>query len=226
MEPRYSENNAVRIVHAVLIALLLKLSLAASFGAATAIFGKDTDLMAGGEASFVAFLLLAALQIAIVIFGINRFGRVSLSELGWFRPKSWAREIVFGIGGLFFVIAGMIALLMIFGVFDPNEVLAGFTEQTPAQRALFLGFGVIAAFAEETVFRGYMQPTAIHKLGQVGGIFFTAILFSCLHLKAQPIALLTQLWIGLVLSGLRWRNENLWSPAITHALIWVVLGLY
>lgn len=229
MEPRYSANSTARIVHATLIGLVLKLALVASFGTTAAIFGEDADLMAGGAPSFVAFFIMAALQVAIVVFGLLRFGRVSLSEVGWGRDeesKSWPEEILFGVLGLLFVVAGMAVILMAFGAFIPEEMLAAFTEQTPTQRIIFIGIGVVAAFAEETVFRGYMQPAAIHRLGQVGGVFLTAFLFDILHLKAQPISLVTKMWIGLVLGGLRWRNGGVWSPAITHALIWIVLGLY
>ena len=93
-----------------------------------------------------------------------------------------------------------------------------------SQRALFFFIGLIAAFSEESIFRGYLQPALTNRFGSAVGIVVTATFFAAYHLQFAPLRLLSLALIGLVYGVLRGRDRSLVAPGVAHALCWAVLG--
>jgi membrane protease YdiL (CAAX protease family) len=177
-------------------------------------------------ASFVMLVSVAALEVG-VLFGLlmRGVGRLGFREVGW--RSLTGRDISLGVMG--FAVCGCAVVLMLAGLFGSagaawNYLVRSVSAFSAQQRVFFVLMGAFAAFAEETIFRGILQPTLQRKLGRWPGLVVTAVIFAVYHLKFKPAALLGKLAIGLVLGGLRERTGTLWAPAIAHALIWVVLG--
>jgi uncharacterized protein len=82
---------------------------------------------------------------------------------------------------------------------------------------------IVAAFTEETLFRGYMQPAVQHKLGRWSGLVVVALVFAAYHGRFAPTMFLGKLGVGLVLAGLRERTGTLWAAALAHVLQWAIL---
>ena len=75
---------------------------------------------------------------------------------------------------------------------------------------------VTPAVFEEVFFRGFVQRRAERRMGIVGGILFTGILFGLFHLRltqALPLALL-----GCYLAYVTWRTGSLLIPVVLHFL--------
>jgi membrane protease YdiL (CAAX protease family) len=190
-------------------------------------FQLDGDaVFAGGWRSFVVLALIAALEL-LLVFGLLMRGvaRLPLAAAGWSSPRG--RDLVLGVAGF---LACAAAVLVIVAVPSGGlgaalaDVAASVASFSLRQRLLFVLVGALAAFTEETIFRGLLQPALQRRLGRAGGLVVTALVFALYHLKLRPIALLGKLTTGLVLGGLRNRTGTLWAPALAHALIWVVLG--
>jgi membrane protease YdiL (CAAX protease family) len=115
---------------------------------------------------------------------------------------------------------------MLFFGESSHDVVATLLGFSAAQRLLFLIIGLDAAFTEESLFRGYLQPTLVHKLGFPAGLLVMAAIFALYHLKLRPVVLLGKLLLGIVFGLLRGRDRPLWSSAIAHGLLWVVLGFF
>jgi membrane protease YdiL (CAAX protease family) len=105
-----------------------------------------------------------------------------------------------------------------------RSMLAGVAAYSPAQRLLFVAIGVAAAFYEESIFLGYLQPALVARMGSVGGIATSAVLFSLYHFRFRAMSLFVLLTFGVIFGVLQERRGSLVAPAFAHALVWAVLG--
>ena len=115
---------------------------------------------------------------------------------------------------------GFTALMSGLGVHSEPQLVVEGLLTTPSSVALSVGmlyaiFG--AAFAEELLFRGVLQPPFVARFGPAKGIAVTAILFGLIHL-ADPWALVPVTVIGAIAGWLRHRTNGLASPILFHAL--------
>lgn len=211
------------LLHALLMVVLLALTKIAGFITFDALAGPtEEDVFAGGATSFVAMGLIFVLWITLIMVGIVRWRRTSLAALGW---SGWSTLRDLGLGAL--GAATCIGILLVayrsvVGEVDSLlENVSGFSLQ---QRLLFMLIGTMAAFGEETVFRGYLQPALIRRMGKWPGILVGAALFSLYHLQFRPLSLITKFLYGIVFAVLRERTQSLWTPAVAHFLFWAVLG--
>jgi membrane protease YdiL (CAAX protease family) len=183
-------------------------------------------IYAASPASFAMLIIVASLEVGVV-FGLLMRGvaRLGLREVGWRQPSLGD----LGLGALGFAACACVFVAMLAVLFkNPGagwaHVVRTVSSFTVAQRVFFALMGALAAFGEETIFRGILQPTLQTKLGRWGGLTLTALIFGAYHLKFAPVVLLGKVAVGLVLGGLREKTGRLWAPAVAHALIWAVLG--
>jgi uncharacterized protein len=181
-----------------------------------------TDSMGGSPAAFAALGILGLLDYLLVIrLGLGRVVGLSLADVGWRTPGR--RDVVLGLVGLVIAVALLLALIQAFvgQVGFVFEKVRGFG---PQQRLMFLAIGAFAGFAEETLFRGFLQPALQAKLGRWPGLLVGAIIFAVYHLNPRPLPLAGKLALGLIYGVEREATGRLWAPALTHLLVWVVLG--
>ncbi|MDP2344066.1 MAG: type II CAAX endopeptidase family protein [Deltaproteobacteria bacterium] len=184
------------------------------------------------DGSTPALLLIAGL-LTVDAVGTNlalwKVGRQNPRTLGWpsaLGSPNLARDIVLGILG-FGVCALWITLVMfaVGGLEAVNEVAGGIADFTLRQRLCFFAIGIFGAcVAEESLYRGYLQPAMVQKLGVVGGILLTSLLFSLLHFNFNPISIVSKFLLGATYGVLAWRTGSLVAPGVTHALVWFVIG--
>jgi membrane protease YdiL (CAAX protease family) len=175
--------------------------------------------------AFVALVIAGGLDVGLVFVLLMRgVGRYQLRDLGWSRFV--ARDLALGLVGAG-ALVGVAFLVMIArsgsleGAVD--RIVAALTEYTTTERTFCMLIGCLAAFTEETLFRGVMQPALQHKLGRWGGLFVTALVFAAYHFRFAPSIFLGKLGVGLVLGTMREKTGALWAPAIAHVLQWTVL---
>ena len=104
-----------------------------------------------------------------------------------------------------------------------EEVLQGGTRGALGWLVLVLVACVGAPLAEELFFRGLLQTRLVGRLGAVGGITVTSLLFGAAHLVAwDGIETLAYGWSiaggGLVLGTLRHVSGRLGTAIVAHAL--------
>ena len=184
----------------------------------------DADPFEAGSGALALCSILAVLDFAgVIAFGLLRVGRIRLSSLGWKTPLT-LRVVLLGVAG------GAASVALVFGIWltmESGRTLGGFVHEiagfSASQRVLFMLIGVQAAFVEETLFRGYLQPALIARWGPVG-IALTAAIFALYHLNFRPVSLCSKFLFGLVFGALRGRDRSLFAPAIAHALLWNIVG--
>jgi hypothetical protein len=222
---RWVEGSNARIAHAVLLALLDQAALVIPLVAIAPLLLGDVSPFDATPPAFVLLGIIVALQAGLVIgLGLLRWGRVSLLDLGW-RTDALVADVGRGVVGFAMVTAVTMGMqYLVGGAGAVQQAGNAIARYSPAQRMLFSLVGVIAAFGEESIFRGYLQPTMMKRLGAPAGVVLTAAFFSAYHLAFAPFRLIGLFLIGLVYGILRSRDRSLVAPAVAHGLCWAVLG--
>ena len=115
---------------------------------------------------------------------------------------------------------GVGAAYLMAELIEPDKSVEMLYEQmTNAWAIVFIVLiGLLPGFAEEILFRGYMQRRFIQRWGPVTGInSATSIMFGLFHVTPHGIALATI--IGAWLGVLAYRTGSIWSGIFCHAAI-------
>lgn len=174
----------------------------------------------------VAGTCTGAAAIALVVGGlILKAGRLSPADIGWRREPA-GRAIVLGVIG---ALAATASLLLVAGAFgaDVGAGLQQMLHYSASQRILFASVGLSLAIAEESSFRGFLQPQLAQRMGFPAGYAATAVLFALWHFPLfRPDAMLARFGQGLVFGALRGRDRSLVPCVIAHAMYWAFVGLW
>jgi membrane protease YdiL (CAAX protease family) len=224
--PRWAIGSLGRIAHATILGLLQPVVPIAFFvGLGSMLFDGEGALVPPGPLTFAVVALVAAVALALLVGGgLVALGRVSPANLGLRRDR-FGRELLLGVVGLAVYLACFAAIVSVSSP-DADRTFRAVLSQSPAERALFLLVGMAIAFYEEPVFRGYLQPALIERLGFPGGVAVTALVFAAWHPPHFNVTgFFVRLSLGLVTGLLRGRDRPLTAALTAHALLWAVLGL-
>jgi len=192
---------------------------------ARSVLGDDVDLFGGTRTAVMVIAALLTCDAVGTTTALWRIGRQTPTTLGW--PSAHlGRDVVVGVAG-FGVCVGWLALVMLAvgGTAAIHEVIDSIAAYSPSQRVCFVAIGVLGgAVAEESLYRGYLQPALVGKLGVIGGIVVTSLVFSLLHFNFNPVSVVAKFLLGCTYGVVAWRTGSLTAPAVTHALVWVVIG--
>lgn len=187
------------------------------------VLGPTRDV---AEPSAGLFALLAAtclLQSGVVLgVGLLCTARVSLRALGW-RTVDLRAEVGWGLLG--FLGATVLVLGLSAATGRPvHETLSAWFHQPLGARLVGLCVGLVWAFNEETLFRGYLQGGLVSRFGPALGVGMSALVFALYHGQCSPVPLLGKLLFGVLFGLLALRRQSLIPSALTHFLMWVVMG--
>lgn len=167
---------------------------------------------------------MIVLPVGAIIVLIWRWrSRTSWTDIGYARPGSWTRTFAIGILlgiGLKFVMKATV--MPLFGADPVNQAyhfLAGNSAMMPAA----IWAMIIAGFAEETVFRGYMferlkKLAGTKKITRVIIVIFTSMVFGLGHYTTQGVTGVVHAFIvGLVYGTIVELTGKIWTVMIAHA---------
>lgn len=100
--------------------------------------------------------------------------------------------------------------------------LAALTPQTLSERRAFASVSVTAGICEEVMFRGFLFAyLAAWMPGQHKWVvvLLGGILFGLAHLYQGRLGIVKTGFVGVLLGGLYWLTDSLWSPMLLHAAI-------
>lgn len=155
-------------------------------------------------------------------------------EIGYVRPRSWARiiatGIVFGVA-LKFVMKALV--MPLFGAPPINQAYHFITGNPAVIPVMIYTMIVIAGFGEETFFRGWMFERLAKVFGQrvwakIVIVLITSILFASAHYAEQGVPGVTQaLLTGLIFGSIFAITGQIFMLMIAHAAfdltaLWII----
>jgi hypothetical protein len=192
------------------------------------------DLRGFGSAGIFALLtilLTGSIEInrIVVPFGALlvllwvRLSHTPWSKIGYVRPKNWVKTIIFGLAsGIAFKFLTKAVIMPLLGASPINKVyhyLAGNTALLPTA----VWAMIVAGFAEETVFRGYL----FERFGKLFGhrtwakvltIIITSVWFGLSHFTVQGfMGAVHATILGLVFGTIYAFRGRLFMLMIAHA---------
>lgn len=168
--------------------------------------------------------IVYAVTIALVV-GVPwlvRKQRTSANDLGLQRAPDWLDIFAAPAGGVVYIIltALVAAFAMAFLPFvDYNQVqetgFSGINTQLEYILA-FLSLVIIAPFAEELLFRGYLLGKLRRAMPLWIAVLITSVLFALVHFQWNVA--LDVFALSIVLCVLRVMTKSLWAPILLHSL--------
>ena len=187
---------------------------------------------------FLVFLggIFLLLSVGLVYLGFTRWVGVDLWSW-WFNRRQLRGDLLWGVIGIVGVLAATVGGVLALTALVPGLAPVAGAGAAPAPTVTqgeaagfvvnlllgwFFGFA-IAAFQEETLFRGFFQNLLEEQYGRVVAIVGQAAVFTLAHLGYYPVSawplLLVVLLVGLVTGWLVDRRGTLLSAGIAHGFV-------
>lgn len=184
------------------------------------IIGGLVALVAGSLPALVVILLSVVLELLLIFgvwkFGLRRYGK-SWNSLGLIPSLNNGALLVL------LVFLASLALTAVYGLivtFFDQEILApeplpGDLTETVLQRlAGFFIVVLLAPFAEEIFFRGFLLPAFANRWGFLAGAIISSGLFGISHVA--PGSIVPAFMSGMLFAWLYHRTGSLWNTTIAH----------
>lgn len=174
-----------------------------------------------------ALFLAQALPPLVGLVMVRMFGRAALQALG-VRTASFGTNMVRGLvtfaailpvcfGAL---LANVLIMWLLRVPVEPHPLLET-VEKIHAPwmlPAALVQAGVLAALAEEFIYRGILLVTLMKQVGVVWAVVGSSAVFALVHLPTEPQAILPLFFLGMALGYLAYRTRSLVGPVLAHAL--------
>lgn len=223
--PRFAHGSRARLAFAFALLVALTLNVVIVLGIVPRLLGMDrAELFSGSPRTFVVIAAGMVYGMGVVTLGLLvGYGRVPLRDLGW-RFEKVGVDLGAGILGALICVGVFLAVTPLFFEVTPGALVDGFAGFSLSQHAQFVLIGVMAAFSEESVFRGHLQAQLLERMSAPAAIALQAALFSIYHLEPHPAALLCKFAFGCVYGALAHRTKGLLAPAMAHFVFWQIVG--
>lgn len=182
-----------------------------------------------GPVGWLAVLVIAAGAMVVVPLGALLIvlwawlSRTPWCELGYLRPRSWAKGLALGIAaGVAFKLLMKAVVMPLLGA-DPVNHAYHYMAGNRSALAAFAVYAILGAgWGEETFFRGYL----FERLGKLLGaspaargtiVTLTAAIFGSLHYVQGWPGVVQALIVGLVFGGVFAVTGRLYTLMVTHA---------
>jgi membrane protease YdiL (CAAX protease family) len=96
----------------------------------------------------------------------------------------------------------------------PEPLISGASRSTAYSLYLFVSLVIVAPFAEEIFFRGFMLPVLANKWGVISGAIISSLIFAFAH--GAPGIIVPAFLSGLLFAWLYHSTGSLWNACIAH----------
>jgi len=176
-----------------------------------------------GDKTLAAVLGSVILPVALVtaawVFGVGRH-KVSLDALGFRRTPltsvTWLPLVALSIGLSTTAVYALLAQWLGIDILVPDQGLEEIAAlDGVAMLPTFAIIGLLAPFAEEVFFRGFLLAALVSVIGGLRGALASAAIFSVAHLNVGTLVPIFVM--GMLLAWLYLRTGSIWPPFVAHA---------
>jgi membrane protease YdiL (CAAX protease family) len=161
---------------------------------------------------------------AILVLVWTRISNTPWRQIGYVRPRSWAKTIAIGIiFGVALKFAMKALVMPLFGAPPINQAYQFVTGNTAIIPLMIYTMIVVAGFGEETFYRGWMFERLGKLFGQshaakIGIVLITSVLFAAIHYPEQGLPGTEQALVtGLIFGSIFAVTGQLFILMIAHA---------
>lgn len=185
-----------------------------------------------GIISILLILFTGNISVANIVIPVGallvllwvRLANIPWKDIGYSKPDNWITTILLGI--LIGTVCKLLMKALVMPVLDADPINRYYHYLTGNKTLLPFAVWamILAGFAEETVFRGYMFERLARLLKNNKGsnsliLLITSILFAFAHYTTQGIAGVEQAVItGLLFGSIYMITGTLWMSMIAHAV--------
>jgi membrane protease YdiL (CAAX protease family) len=177
--------------------------------------------LAGADLDSGGFIILGTIVQDAVMIGAAYF---LTADLGSPTPRTFGLR-PFRSSALGWVFAAFVAYLILTTIYTvlvdpPSEQLPSGLENADQDLLLAVATGmllvVVAPFAEELFFRGFLYQAFRNSFGVLPGALLSALIFGAIHFELFKLVQLAIL--GVILALLFEKTQSLWPPIMLHAV--------
>jgi membrane protease YdiL (CAAX protease family) len=161
---------------------------------------------------------------AILVLVWTRISNTPWRQIGYVRPRSWAKTIAIGIiFGVALKFAMKALVMPLFGAPPINQAYQFVTGNTAIIPLMIYTMIVVAGFGEETFYRGWMFERLGKLFGQshaakIGIVLITSVLFAAIHYPEQGLPGTEQALVtGLIFGSIFAVTGQVFILMIAHA---------
>ncbi len=176
--------------------------------------------VAGSVPAPVVILLSVALELLLILgvwkFGLRRYGK-SWSALGLMpslNNGALLALLVFLASLALTAIYGLIVTYFGQDILAPEPLPGDLTETVLQRMAGFFVIVLLAPFAEEVFFRGFLLPAFANRWGFFAAAIISSGLFGISHVA--PGSIIPAFMSGMLFAWLYYRTGSLWNTTIAH----------
>jgi uncharacterized protein len=151
------------------------------------------------------------------------WSRIPWQDIGYARPRSWLQTIALGVAlGVALKLVLKALVMPLVGAASSNQAF-GFLIGNEAILPVAIWAMLVAGFAEETVFRGFLFDRLRRVFGRshaatVGIVVLVSVLFGAVHYSSQGAAGALQAALtGLAFGSIYVVTGRIWIPMLAHA---------
>ena len=176
--------------------------------------------VSGSVPALVVILLSVALELLLLfgvwMFGLRRYGK-SWSALGLIpslNNGALLTLLVFLASLALTAIYGLIVVFFDQEILTPEPLPGDLTETVLQRLAGFFIIVLLAPFAEEVFFRGFLLPAFANRWGFLAAAIISSGLFGISHVA--PGSMVPAFMSGMLFAWLYHRTGSLWNTTIAH----------
>lgn len=183
-------------------------------------YAANIDLLTN-SIPIIIQLLLSFLTFSIVYFIITKKYNLSFRKVMGIHSANFPMYTEQGIFSFLILIAASSLINFFYYQFNPLPESNPYRNFGTEEMFYFSIIAVfVAPFVEEILFRGFIQPAMIERLGKIGGILLTAMIFGVSHSQYAEYdsALISVTAVGLILGITRDKTGSIIPCIIAHLL--------
>jgi membrane protease YdiL (CAAX protease family) len=211
----------VLFVCLVLVMIIIAVAIAVSQGGASLSVTDFTDTLYSylGLLVSISGIIAYAAGTGLTLAFIKVRGGAGIAEYLGLRRISWKVPLILILITAVFVILDVLISKAVQVTETDSKTLVDIYNTSVWPVLLWILVVIFAPIFEEALFRGFLFEGFIRsRLGLIGTIFLTSLIWTGLHAGYGLYSLGTIFVIGIVMGIMRYKTGSLWSTMLMHAL--------